>query len=455
MGLSATGLGSGMDITSMVNKIVEAERAPKQERIVKNMNDVETNISAYGRLKTSLNTMKDLMYDFRRDNTFAARSTVSSNEETVSASATHLAATGVYSIDVQQLAQSHKLVSEGLDADEDFGAGQLTLNLGGRSATIDIEQDKSSLLDIVRTINAHPSNPGIQASVINDDSGARLIFSGDKTGEKNQISIGVAALPGSPLEALAYDPVSPTNNMNEMQVAKDARILIDGLASVSSDSNSFSDAIRGVDISVSKLTTVESGPVTVKVDEDRATVKAAMEEFVDAYNAFYQVTKALSKYDPDTQQGGPLIGDTVIRSAVSQMRTLFTTPIEGASDSLKTLSELGIATTMEGRLEINHSMMDRQLKQNFSALEGFFGGNQGFARKIEEVVQNFTGAGGAIRNRESSLGEQRTRLQDEQEKLDRRMEDLENRTLKQFSAMDNAMAEMQGQLSAMMNIMPA
>lgn len=48
----------------MVNKIVEAERAPKQERIVKGLNDVETNISAYGRLKTSLDTMKDMMYDF-------------------------------------------------------------------------------------------------------------------------------------------------------------------------------------------------------------------------------------------------------------------------------------------------------------------------------------------------------------------------------------------------------
>ncbi|WP_028024769.1 flagellar filament capping protein FliD [Enterovibrio calviensis] len=455
MGLSATGLGSGMDIGSMVSKIVEAERAPKQERIAKNMNDVETNISAYGRLKTSLDTMKDLMYDFRRSNTFASRSTVSDNPETVSASADHQAVTGVYSIDVQQLAQSHKLVSDGLDAKADFGAGKLTLNLGGRSATIEIKPEESTLLDIVRTINKHPSNPGIKASVINDDSGARMILGGDKTGADNQLAVTVNAPITSPLQALAFNPASQNNAMNEMQAAKDARILIDGLALVSSETNTFSDAIRGVDIEVSKVTTAEDGPVTVNVDEDRDTVKASLEQFVDAYNAFYQVTKALSKYDPETQQGGPLVGDSVIRSAVNQMRSLFSTPIEGAPDSLKTLSELGLSTTMDGRLEINNSMLDKQLTQNFSALEGFFGGNDGFARKVEEAVQSFTGVAGTIRNRESSLGDQRVRLRDEQETLDRRMEDLQNRTLKQFSAMDNAMGEMQSQLSAMMNIMPS
>ncbi|MEZ8143464.1 flagellar hook protein [Enterovibrio norvegicus FF-454] len=455
MGLSATGLGSGMDIGSMVSKIVDAERAPKQERIVKNMNDVETNISAYGRLKTSLDTMKDLMFDFRRDNTFAARSTVSDNAETVSATADHQAVTGVYSIDVQQLAQSHKLVSDGLDPKADFGAGKLTLNLGGRATTIDIAEDNSSLLDIVRTINSHPSNPGIKASVINDDSGARLILGGDKAGADNQLALSVNAPITSPLQAFAFNPASQSNAMNEMQAAKDARILIDGLASVSSDTNTFSDAIRGVDIEVSKLTMPEDGPVTITVDEDRDKVKASLAEFVDAYNAFYQVTKALSKYDPETQQGGPLVGDSVIRSAVNQMRSLFSTPIEGAPDSLKTLSELGISTTMDGRLEINNAMLDKQLNRNFSALEGFFGGNNGFARKVEETVQSFTGFTGTIRNRESSLGDQRIRLQDEQETLDRRMQGLEDRTLRQFSTMDNAMGEMQSQLSAMMNIMPS
>lgn len=455
MGLNATGLGSGMDIHSMVNKIVESERAPKQERIVRNMNDVETNISAYGRLKTSLDTMKDLAYDFRRNNTFAARSAVSDNTDTAFAFANDQAASGIYSIDVQQLAQSHKLVSDGFDPKENLGAGVLTLQLGNRSTSIEILEPTSSLLDIVRTINNHPSNLGIQASVLNDDTGSRLILGADKTGAENQISVSVDAPIINKLQALSYDSNSEIKIMKEMQAAEDAHILIDGLASVSSSTNTFSDAIRGVTLDVAALTTAKTGPVNITISEDREKVRESIVNLVDAYNSFYQVTKSLAKYDPETNQGGPLVGDSVIRSAINQMRTLFSTPIEGAPDTLKTFSELGISTTQDGRLEINFSILDKQLTNNFSSLESFFGGNKGFAKKVEDIIQGFTGVGGTIRNRESTLSEQRIRLQDEQDKLDNKMANLQKRTLSQFSAMDNAMAEMQSQFSTMMSMMPA
>lgn len=454
MGLSATGMGSGLDISGMVSKIIEAERAPKQERIVNRMNDVETNISAYGRLKDSLDKMKSLMYDFRRENTFAARSATSNQEDVLSASADSSAISGSYSIDVQQLAQSHKIVSGGLDAESDLGGGQLTIGLGGQTATIEIAAENSSLLDVVRAINNAPSNPGVKASVIKDDTGARVILSSEKTGENNQISVAVSAGVGSGLNQLSYDPTSQMNGMEELQAAKDARILIDGLASVSSSTNTFTNAIDGVTFDVKRLADPSKGPLTLNVDYDRDVVKDALSQFVDAYNAYFQVSKAVGKYDPETQQGGPLVGDSVIRSATSQLRSLFSSPIEGAPDGMKTLSELGITTTMEGKLEINDQLLNKQLNQNFGALEGFFGGNKGFARKVEEIVNSFTGAGGAIRNRENSLTEQRFRLKDEQEELDRRMENLEARTLKRFSAMDSAMAEMQSQLAALANIMP-
>lgn len=454
MAVNAVGVGSGLNLRAMVNSIVEAERAPKQEQIVKNMNDVETNISAYGRLKTSLDVMKNIMYESRRNHTFAARKTVSSDQQVVSASASPLAVSGVYSIDVQQLAQSHKLVSTGFDPKTDFGEGRLSITLAGRNTTIEIKKQNSSLLDIVRDINSDPSNIGLQASVINDDSGARLILGSDKTGEKNHISVTVNAALDSPLQQLGYSPNS-LNVMNEMQAAEDARILIDGLASVSSATNTFDDAIRGLDMQVTAVTSPENAPISITVSQDRQKVRETLTSFVDAFNTFYQVTKSLSAYDSQTQQGGPLLGDSVIRSAINQMASLFSTPIKGAPDTLKTLSELGISTTLDGQLEINSSILNRQLTQNFSALEGFFGGNDGFAWQMEELIQGFTGAGGAIGNRETSLSEQRIALQDEQGKLDLRMEGLEKRTMSQFSAMDSSMAEMNSQLSAMMSMMPA
>ena len=106
-------------------------------------------------------------------------------------------------------------------------------------------------------------------------------------------------------------------------------------------------------------------------------------------------------------------------------------------------------------MEINHAILDNQLAVNYASLEGFFGGNDGFALRVEDAIKGFTGFGGTIRNRETTLSDQRMRLHDEQEKLDFRMAELEKRSLRQFTAMDSSMAEMQSQLSAMMSILPA
>ncbi|RXJ72908.1 flagellar hook protein [Veronia nyctiphanis] len=451
MGLSASGLVSGLDINNLVSQLVEAERAPKQSRITKQQNDIETDISAYGRLKDALDTMKDTMSKFRKDHTFAARSSASDNPEAVSVSAEHDAMTGSYSVDVQQLAQSQKLVSDAFTEDKNFGSGSLTLQLGSESITLNVGETENTLADIASLINKHASNPGIAASVIKDDDGERLILGSEKTGADNTITLTVDSSTTGDLNSLAYVP-GTVNNLTEVQAAKDARIVVDGLATITNSNNTFSSAIPGVKIEAKELS--NGSPVNISVSEDKAAVKKVMEEFVDSYNAFYQITQSVAKYDPESGTGGALVGDSLIRSATSQLRAVFSSPIEGAPDTMKTLSEFGVTTTMEGRLEIDSTIMDKQLDQNFSKLGDFFDGNNGFAKKLEDTVDRFTSFTGSIKSRENSLNEQKNRLDDDQVTLDLRMEQLEKRTMSQFTAMESAMAQMQYQMSAMMSMMP-
>ena len=179
MSVGPLGMNTGMDINSMVSKIVDAERTPKQLRIDNERADNQASISAYGRLKESLDTMKYLMADFRREEAFAARSVATTDEGVVSATATTKAIAGRYSVDVLQLAQSHKLASGVLAEDTKFGSGELQLRLGSRGFTLEIKEN-SKLSDIVRGINEHKSNPGVRAAVINDIDGPRLIVGSDK-----------------------------------------------------------------------------------------------------------------------------------------------------------------------------------------------------------------------------------------------------------------------------------
>lgn len=206
MSVSPMGMGGGLDINSMVSKIVESERLPKQQRIDRERSDIDTNISGYGRLQESLDTMKNLMMTFRQDDTFASRTISSSDEDVVSATASPDALAGRYTIDVLQLAQAQKLASSPIRDDAKFGPGKLEISLGKKSFTIDVVGQNNKITDILKQINSAPSNPGVQASIVKDDGGSRLILASDKPGESNKVKIEVDAEYNNQLHRFAFNP---------------------------------------------------------------------------------------------------------------------------------------------------------------------------------------------------------------------------------------------------------
>jgi len=206
-----------------------------------------------------------------------------------------------------------------------------------------------------------------------------------------------------------------------------------------------------VNLTVKGKTQPNQAPAEIDIEYDRDSVRNDIEKFVNSYNQFYSLSKQLGSVDPNTGKAGPLAGDSVIRSADSQLKRVFSSEVEDAPKDLKTLTEFGITTTRQGTLEIKHDMLNRQLNNNFDKLSDFFGGRDGFAKKVESAIQGLTGVTGALRTREKSLRESSHRLDDQQESLDRRMNSLEKRTHAKFSAMQDATSKMHSQLSGMMS----
>lgn len=239
--------------------------------------------------------------------------------------------------------------------------------------------------------------------------------------------------------------------MTEVQSAQDSMVVLDGVATLSSNNNIIENAIEGVNLTLKGKTDRNQPPAEIGIEYDRERVRNDIEQFVAAYNQFFQTSKELAGVDPRTGQVGPLAGDSIVRSADSRLKTVFSSSIEQAPENLKSLTEFGITTTRQGTLEINYAMLDRQLNNNFTKLGEFFGGNQGFAKRVEDAISSMTGVTGSIRTREKSLNEQTYRLDDDQRSLDRRMESLEKRTHAKFSAMQDATSKMQSQLAGMMN----
>ncbi|MCE0494515.1 flagellar filament capping protein FliD [Vibrio salinus] len=665
MSLGPVGINTGgMDVNSMVNKIVDAERTPKQQSIDNKRAQNSASISAYGRLRESLDTMKGLMTNFRQNKAFAQRKVDTSDEKVVSATATTDAIAGRYAIDVLQLAQSHKIASDVLSDDDRFGPGKLQISLGKSKFTVDIQAD-SKLRDVVNGINSSKSNPGVRASIINDEDGPRLIMASNRSGKDNNIRINVDAASGNPLKKLEYKTLeqrvkdiesarveaqqllnpltakeqklaakvaeklesaaravdksvaeeiqkaaqtqssdasgalkdgvtadktvtdaakakaadainqykrpedripgwtetasgtlldsyrepqpelddAATNKskdvpgwsntasgtlfdsyvtpkeaqaqlkkkldeenqkieqaveagtitpeqakeaarqqmtpeersyldkvesvydqlkeaqsdydayqgMTEVQQAQDSEVLLDGVAKLSSNNNIIENAIDGVNLTVKGKTLPTEKPAEIDIEYDRDSVRSDIEKFVNSYNQFYSLSKQLSNVDPTTGKAGPLAGDSIVRSADSRLKRVFSTEVKEAPENLKTLTEFGVTTTRQGTLEINQDMLNRQLNNNFDKLGEFFGGRDGFAKQVEDAIQGLTGVTGSIRTRENSLKDQSHRLDDSQEALDRHMASLEKRTHAKFTAMQDATSKMHSQLAGMMN----
>ncbi len=591
MSLGPIGASGGMDINSMVKKIVDSERIPKQQSLDKESSRISTSISAYGRLRESLDSMKNLMMNFRQEKAFAERSVSSSDDSIVTATATTDAIAGKYAVDVLQLAQSHKIASGVLSKDGEFGPGKLHISLGSRNFDVNVAR-QSRLTDIVRNINGSRANPGIRASIINDVQGPRLILASNLSGKANQIAITVDGqdqksnlnqfaytsheqkvealeaarkqaqellapktenkpddkltsqsevsqaenksvkpednIPGwtetasgtllnsyiSPEKAqkeleqekqalqqnlqreqaklekrvasgelsaeqakqMARDTLTPQqrdrldkieraqtdlnnaeramqqkSSMVQIQAGQDAKVTLDGVATLSSHNNIIKNAIEGVDLTLKGETSKGKPATDIDVEYNRTSVRKDIQSFVSAYNQFYQLSKSLTQNDPASGKAGPLAGDSTVRNADSRLKALFSSTIEGAPEHMQRLTEFGITTTRSGALEINNDILDRQITNHFTELGEFFGGRHGFARRVEDTIQSMTGVTGSIRTREKTLNDQNYRLRDNQAALDRRMGELEKRTHDKFAAMQDATGKMQGQLTALQN----
>ena len=456
MGLSIGGLGSGLDIGNMTEQLVAAERTPKLTRIQQSMSKVDNHLSAYGLIKSSASNFQEKLTEFKADDVFLGKSSTSSDSEFVSVSSTSDAQAGQYSIEVKQLAQKHKVASQfALDADPNasLGQGSLTLSLGNQSMTLNLDDKNSDLKSLVQSINQAEDNPGISATIITDEVGAKLVFSSQQSGKYQQIAIDASQATGD-VQQLHFDPNISNSNMAEMQAAQDAQIVIDGYAIVNSKTNEFKDAIDGMTLDVKQLTdTEDTTSVTINIDNDHSQVKKAVSSFVNLYNSLVNMVESQSSFDAEANKAAPLVGDSASRSLISQLRNVLNESVTTESGKNRPLSDFGLSTDREGKLEIDQEQLTQRLDDDFMAASDFFTqGESGLVSRVTQGLDDFVGKQGVITNKETRLESQKSDFKEEIETLEQRMSVFEDRTYKQLSAMDAALSKMSQELNAMMSM---
>lgn len=403
MAISSLGVGSGLDLNSIISGLMQAESQPLVA-LQSQKSTYQSKISAYGTVKSALTTFQTSASALSSASKFNAQKATSSDTSILTAKTDGTATVGNFDITVSQLAKSQKIASSGFaSSDTVVGTGTLTISFGTyvpddgdgltttdntftanpdkTDLTITIDSSNNTLEGVRDAIN--DANGDVTATIINNGSTSQLVLTSKDSGEINTLKITVddddaTDTDTSGLSQLAYDPtaaVGSGENMSEIQEAKNALLNIDGIDIVKY-SNTIDDAVDGLTLTLLKTTdTGESVSLGIESDED--TIKESIKSFVNAFNKLNDTFKDLTKYNADdTTKNGKLIGDGTLRTISYQMRSVLTNSI--GSGTLTTLNDVGVKFNDSGLLVLDEAILSEAIDENFSDIARLFSANATF-----------------------------------------------------------------------------
>jgi flagellar hook-associated protein 2 len=444
MAITSLGAGSGLDAESIVASLMKVEKLPLNQ-IKTRTDSYNAKISAFGTISGNLSALKTAAQALYATKTNLLTGTLSDTSlGTISTSTS--ATPGSYSLETLQLAKAHTLSSRTMAASTDtVGTGSLSISNGSNSFTVTINDGNKTLAGIRDAINANTSNTSVKANIITDANGSRLVLTSKNTGAANAINIAVTdndgnntdtydALtnPNPGLSQLAY--TIGANNLSQVQPAQNATIKIDSVE-LSFASNTIVDAIPGVTLNLTKA--APGTNATVTIGRDSAGLKTLAENFVKAYNDLRGTINKNTAYNAETKTASTLTGDSTVRSIDSQLRTALRTVPAGVTGDLTQLADIGISINASGTMELNATKFQAAIDKNFSGVQSVM---DGYGKAASNLIGTLTDTNGVISARTTGMKASIKLLDDQKERLNNRLESIEQRYRARFTSLDTMIA---------------
>ena len=429
--ISATGVGSGLDIQSIVSELMAIERQPL-ERLQVRQGQLEAQISAYGLLSSALSGFQSAMDKLASVSALKLFNGTSSNPDVVTVTPTSSAELGSFGVEVVRLAENHKIASqEALDTNT-FGGRRndaLNIQVGSDPAnTISVDLSTAKTLSEIRTaINDDANNPGVTATIIRgDNNNQKLILTANESGADNALTLSTSGR--IDLTDFGFQTL---NNIAGDTNLLDAEFIVDGYT-ITRSSNNVSDVISGVTLN---LVSADPGNThTIGIDRDLDAVQEAVQSFADAFNELRATIKGL--------RGGQLEADSSLLSIERQIFSVLNTPAAGGTYSV--LSEVGLSIQKDGTMTLDATDLKAALQSDFDGVAQLFAADgQGYANRLDTLADSWLNTGGLIDAREDGLRARVDDLVDRQFAMERNLEIVEARYLAQFTALDALVGQLQ------------
>lgn len=393
--ISSLGVGSGMDLSSLLTSLSNAEQA-RLTPLTTQQTSYKSKLTAYGILQSALAKVETASAALKKADTLTSTA-VSSTNTAFSAVTDSAASAGSYTIEVSNLAKAQSLLSAEVPnatnkLGNDNASRTITITQPGKKDPLEVTliNEQTSLTGIRDAINKQEG--GVSASIMKaDDNTYYLALTSKDTGTQSEMTISVTG-DDTLNDFLNYTPSSTggSGGMTQKVAAEDAALTVNGVA-ITRQSNTITDAPQGVTLTL-KAKTKANEPETLNITRDSTAMKAAIQTWVDAYNSLQTTFGSLTQYTAVEQgkdqstNNGALVGDGTLRSIQTQLKSQLASAQSG---DVKTLASLGITQDVKGKLTIDSTKLDKALTEKPNGVVTFFVGDgkeTGFATQTDNLL---------------------------------------------------------------------
>jgi flagellar hook-associated protein 2 len=437
------GLATGIDTDSLINSLMDVERIPLN-RLETEKDYLNSRLKAFTDFDSKLNGLFDAVKDLDTSSELRSYTATLASEDYFSATASGSASAGSYQIEVKSLAVQEKEVAAGVaDTDTTTYSGTLTISIdtitasgdpptysGSPTATEITIDAGSTLADIAEAINNSDAN--VSATIINDGSGStpyRLVITADNAGDSVAVS-GTGDLDQSTGAIL----------FTQAQAGAEAHILVDGSVDIYNSSNTFTNRLPGVTLTLNKANTAgESTSLAVNVDTDG--IKTKIETLVAKYNAVITFISDQADASWGRDQG--------LLTVKQRLQNLLVTKIDGTG-SFNYLTELGLSTDQKtGTLSIDSSKLTEAIGEDLDSVEKLLDGEtdvEGIASKFSTYLDDITDSiDGLLAARKSTTDDSIRRIDNNISIMEARLDKRESTLRAQFDALEKLVSTMNSQ----------
>jgi len=419
---SASGLASGLDTNSIIDKLVQLESQPLKA-LQTQQQAIKSQVSALGDIASKLAALSTATQDLGSAGVVGLRTTSSNTAFSATADSTALA--GGYGVEVLGLARVGKWRSAGFAPTEVVTGGTLHLTSQGTGYDIQVG-DGATLADVASAIRA--SGAPVSAAVITSGTSSYLSVTNRDSG--HPLTGNAAA--GLSLSMTTSGTAGRALGFAQVQAAANASFTVDGLQ-FTRTSNLVADALPGVTISLQAV----GGPEELTLAVDASATQTRLQTFVDAFNAVMGALQRQLSPGEKTDRKSTLAGDSVVRDLQGRLQSLLSSAGNGSA-AVRSLADLGLKFSKEGALSLDPDVLKKALAADPGAVNSIFSQpGTGLAALTRSLTSDFTDpASGLLVNDQTSLNDRLSLLSQRQATLQAGIDAYRANLVARFTAME-------------------